>query len=211
MNTIRILAADDSETFLRGIESLIALEPDMELVGKAHSGAVALDMVGVLNPTVVLADLRLSWQGGRERPTQGAGVRMIREIKELCPQIKTIVISSFAERRCVVRAIGAGAQGYLSKEASVEAILSAIRTAARGGVVLTHEQLTWLQDPVEALTPREKEVLVLVAEGRGDAEIARDLNIAVGTASKHVENIRRKVDANSRTEAVAEARRMGLI
>jgi len=91
----------------------------------------------------------------------------------------------------------------------LERILGAIRTAAQGGVVLTQEQLTWLRNPVESLTPREKEGLV--AEGRGDGKIAHDLGIAVGTASKHVENIRRKVGASSRGEAVAVARRKGLI
>ncbi len=211
MSTIRVLAVDDSETFLHGIESLLALEPDMQVVGKAHCGSEALDKACSLNPTIVLADLRLSWQGGRERPTQEAGLRMIREVTDACPQVKIIVISSFSERRWVVQAISAGAQGYLPKEASIEMILSAVRTAARGGVVLSAEQLSWLRNPGESLTPREREVLALVAAGKSDGEIGYQLGIAMSTASKHVENIREKMDVSSRGEAVAEARRKGLI
>ena len=211
MSAIRVLAVDDSETFLHGIESLLALEPDMQLVGKAHCGWEALDKACSLNPDIVLADLRLSWQEQRERPTQAAGLRMIQEITDVCPQVKIIVISSFSERRWVVQAINAGAQGYLPKEASVEMILSAVRTAARGGVVLSAEQLAWLRSPGESLTPREREVLALVAEGKSDGEIGYQLGIAMSTASKHVENIRDKMDVSSRGEAVAEARKKGLL
>ena len=211
MSAIRVLAVDDSETFLHGIESLLALEPDMQLVGKAHCGWEALDKACSLNPDIVLADLRLSWQEQRERPTQAAGLRTIREITHACPQVKIIVISSFSERRWVVQAINAGAQGYLPKEASAAEIIAAIRTGAAGGVVFSAEQLAWLRSPGEVLTRREKQVLALLAEGKSDGEIGYQLGIAMSTASKHVENIRDKMDVSSRGEAVAEARKKGLL
>ena len=211
MNTISILAVDDSETFLHGIESLLALEPDLQLVGKARCGQEAVDKACALKPDMALADLRLCWRTRRERPNQEAGLRMIREIVNACPSVKVVVISSFSERRWVVQAVSAGAQVYLPKEASVETILSAIRRASQGGIVLTQEQLTWLRDPEENLTSREREVLVLLAEGKSDAQIALQLGIAMSTASKHVENIRDKMDVSSRGEAVAVARDKGLL
>jgi DNA-binding NarL/FixJ family response regulator len=211
MNTISVLAIDDSETFLHGIESLLALEPDLQLVGKARCGQEAVAKACALKPAITLADLRLCWQAERERPTQEAGLRMIREVVNACPPVKVIVISSYSERCWVVQAVNAGAQGYLPKEASVETILNAIRIAAQGGIVLTQEQLTWLRSPEETLTPREREVLVLLAAGKSDAQIALQLSIAMSTASKHVENIRNKMDVSSRGEAVAAARDRGLL
>ncbi len=211
MKVIQVLAVDDSETFLHGIQSLLALEPDLQLVGKAHCGAEAVEKTCALNPDIVLADLRLCWRDSLERPTHAAGLRMIREITNACPQTKVVMISSFAERRCLVNAVNAGAQGYLPKESSVDTILDAIRIAAQGGVVLTSKQLAWLQTPLETLTPREKQVLALLAEGKSDAQIGLQLGIAMGTASKHVENIRDKLEVSSRGEAVAEARRKGLL
>jgi DNA-binding NarL/FixJ family response regulator len=104
----------------------------------------------------------------------------------------------------------AGACGFLPKEASVDELVAAIHTAARGGVVLTAEQLRWLREPLDPLTPREREVLALLAQGKSDGEIALALGVAVRTASKHVENIRQKVGASSRGEAVALALEKGL-
>lgn len=211
MSVIRVLAIDDSETFLRGVESLLALEPGIELVGKAGNGSEALRQARGLHPDVILADLRLCWDERVEKPTQADGLRTIQALARCCPQAWIVVISSFWEQRWVVQAMDAGAQGYLAKEASAEQIVAAIRTVAQRGVVLTAEQFSWLREPVESLTPREREVLTLLAEGYSDAEIGRRLGIASRTASKHVENIREKLEAGSRWEAVATARRRGLI
>ena len=211
MSVIRVLAVDDSETFLRGVEGLLALEPDIELVGKAGNGSEALRQALSLRPDVILVDLRLCWDEQDEKPTQDDGLRAIQALARNCPQARIVVISSFWEQRWVVQAMDAGAHGYLAKETSAEQIVAAIRTVARGGVVLTAEQLAWLREPVEPLTPREREVLALLCEGYSDAEIGRRLGIASRTASKHVENIRDKLEASSRWEAVIEARRRGLI
>ena len=211
MSVIHILAVDDSETFLRGIESLLARESDLQVVDAAQCGATAVEKAKTLRPHVLLADLRLSWEGRGERPTQETGLRMIRRINQIDPQVKVLVLSGSSERRWVVQAMNAGAQGYLAKESSGEQIIRGIRVVAAGGIALTAEQLAWLRQPGEQLTQREMEVLMFLAEGKSDAEIGRALYIATRTASKHVENIRDKLGAGSRWEAVVVARRLGLI
>jgi DNA-binding NarL/FixJ family response regulator len=211
MSKIRVLAVDDSETFLRGLEILLATEVDLELAGVARSGAEAVTRARRLQPDVVLMDLRLAWDSAAARAAQEDGLRAIREMAEHWPQMAIVVISSFSERRWVALAMDAGAKGFLPKEAPPEAIMAAVRTAAGGGVVLTPEQFGWLRNPAEPLTGREKEVLALLAQGQSDKEMAHDLGITVGTASKHVENIREKLGASSRGEAVARAREQGLI
>lgn len=212
MKTIRILAVDDSETFLRGLSSLLALEPDLEMMVTAGSGVEAVEQTRILLPDVVLLDLRLAWEkGDTHRPSQADGLRTIREVLAVHRDASLIVISAFSERRWLVEAMDAGARGYLPKEARGEEILAAIRVVAQGGVALTPEQLAWLRVSANPLTIREKEVLALLAEGKSDAEIARRLSIATATASKHVENIRQKLGASSRGEAVVMARHQGLM
>jgi DNA-binding NarL/FixJ family response regulator len=205
-----ILAVDDSEMFLRGLASILALEPEIELIGTAHEGEQAVEVAQLHTPDVIILDLRLSWNSSDERPSQAAGLRVLRQFAANVPDTAVIVMSSFAERRWVVQAMDAGACGFLPKEASVDELVAAIHTAARGGVVLTAEQLRWLREPLDPLTPREREVLALLAQGKSDGEIALALGVAVRTASKHVENIRQKVGASSRGEAVALALEKGL-
>ncbi len=208
---IRILMVDDSETFLRGLRSYLVQESDLEIVGMAHSGQEAVAQTRLLLPDVVLMDLRLVWQTKVEPSKEETGLRAIQEVLAARAQARVIVISSRDERRWVVQALDAGARGYLSKDAALDEIIAAIRTVARGGVALSAEQLGWLRGPAEPLTEREREVLALLAQGQGDKEIAQRLGISAGTASKHVENIREKLGASSRGEAVARAREQGLI
>jgi DNA-binding NarL/FixJ family response regulator len=210
MTHTSVMAVDDSEMFLRGLASILALEPELELVGTAREGEQAVRLVRLLAPDVVILDLRLTWNSDDERPSQTAGLNVLRQVAASLPDTAVIVMSSFSERRWVVQAMDAGASGFLPKEASVEELVAAVRTAARGGVVLTAEQLHWLRKPLDPLTPREREVLALLTQGKSDGEIALALGVAVRTASKHVENIRQKVGASSRGEAVALAREAGL-
>lgn len=210
MKCIRVLAVDDSETFLWGLESLLSLQPDIEMVGTARNGEQAVALVHLLNPEVVILDLRLAWNAAEPRSNQDVGLCVLGNIRAYTADISVIVMSSFSERRWVVRAMDAGAHGFLAKEAGVEEIVSAIRIVAHGGVVLTAEQLRWLREAPDPLTPREQEVLMLLARGKSDGEIAYALGISTRTASKHVENIREKVGAGSRGEAVALAFEAGL-
>lgn len=210
MTHTSVMAVDDSEMFLRGLASILALEPELELVGTAREGEQAVRLARLLTPDVVILDLRLTWNSDDERPSQTAGLNVLRQVAASLPDTAVIIMSSFAERRWVVQAMDANASGFLPKEASVEELVAAIHTAARGGVVLTAEQLNWLRKPLDPLTPRERETLALLAQGKSDSEIALALGVAVRTASKHVENIRQKVGASSRGEAVALARETGL-
>ncbi len=210
MECIRVLAVDDSEMFLRGLGSILSLEANLELVGTAHEGEKAVELARQVSPDVIILDLRLTWNNSDDRPSQAAGLRVLREMAASCAQIRVIVMSSYSERRWVVQAMDAGANGFLPKEADVDVIISAIHTVARGGVVLTPEQLRWLREPLDPLTQREREVLALLAQGKSDGDIALALGIAVRTASKHVENIRQKLGASSRGEAVALALETGL-
>lgn len=207
---ISIVTVDDSEMFLRGLASILALEPDITLIGTAHEGEQAVEVAQLRTPDVIILDLRLSWNSSDERPSQATGLHILRQLAATVPDAAVIVMSSFAERHWVVQAMDAGASGFLPKEASVDALVAAIHTAARGGVVLTAEQLRWLREPLDPLTPREREVLALLAQGKSDGEIALALGVAVRTASKHVENIRQKVGASSRGEAVALTLEKGL-
>lgn len=206
-----VLAVDDSAMFLRGLASILALEGDLELIGTASEGEAAVQVARRLAPDVIILDLRLAWNSDDERPSQATGLRVLRQVAAEMRDAAVIVMSSFAERRWVVQAMDAGASGFLPKEASVEELVAAIHTAARGGVVLTAEQLSWLRKPLDPLTPRERETLALLAQGKSDAEIALALGVAVRTASKHVENIRQKIGASSRGEAVALAQQEGLV
>lgn len=206
-----VLAVDDSAMFLRGLASILALESDLELIGTASEGEAAVQVARRLAPDVIILDLRLAWNSDDERPSQATGLRVLRQVAAEMRDAAVIVMSSFAERRWVVQAMDAGASGFLPKEASVEELVAAIHTAARGGVVLTAEQLSWLRKPLDPLTPRERETLALLAQGKSDAEIALALGVAVRTASKHVENIRQKIGASSRGEAVALAQQEGLV
>lgn len=211
MNPIRILAVEDSQTFLHGLERVLEFEPGITIVGTATCGDEAVAQAARLAPDVVLLDLRITWQGNDAPPAQEKGLRAIREIKAKAHARSIVVLTSHTERKWVIQVVEAGASGFVSKDAPSDEIAAAVRTAARGGVVLTAEQLEWVRDNADLLTAREKEVLALLDQGLSDIEIAQRLHIERGTASKHVENIRQKLEARSRSEAVALARQRGLI
>lgn len=209
---IRVLAVDDHEVFLQGLARLLDTEVDLELVGTAFYGQEGVETARLLQPNVIALDLQLLWQREeRTGPSQENGIRLIEAMHIACPTAYILVVSGFADRRWLVRAIHAGAQGFVSKEASADEIISAIRLTGQGRAVLTAEQMAWLREPVENLTPREQEVLLLLKQGRSDAEIASHLGIERRTASKHVESIREKLGASSRLEAVALAEGQGLL
>ena len=208
--SIRVLAVDDSETFLHGVASLIALERDMVLAGLAGNGQDALVMARTVEPDVILMDLRIPWTTGAPS-SQLVGLKTIEAFQSLNGEVPIVVISSFSERRWLVQAMDAGAQGYLSKEISADEVIASLRAATAGELVLTAEQRAWRQESKRVLTPREQQVLHLLAEGKSDADIADRLLISPKTARKHTENIRHKLGVSSRGEAVAEARRRGLL
>lgn len=207
---IRVMLVDDHAVVRSGLSTFLMTCDDMELVGEASSGEQALDMCRKANPDVVLMDLVMSGMDG------AVATRLIRE---KCPGIQVIALTSFKEQELVQGALQAGAIGYLLKDISAEELANAIRAAYVGKPTLSPEaaqvliQATRL--PAERvgfdLTDREREVLTLMARGMNNNDIAEKLFISRSTAKFHVSSILSKLGAASRTEAVATALQNNLV
>ncbi|EAP99417.1 putative respose regulatory protein [Janibacter sp. HTCC2649] len=204
---IRVLIVDDHPVVRSGMRTLLAASPCIEIVGEAGNGDEALALVGSTSPDVVLSDLRLG--AGLD------GVGVTRAVRATHPDVAVLIITTFDHDADIVRAVEAGAAGYLLKDALPDEIIAAIRAAAVGETVLS-AQLT--QRVVETmrvgqrpLSEREREVLVLVGEGLSNDEIAKQLFISRATVKTHLRHLFGKLEADSRTGAVATARRLGLI
>jgi DNA-binding NarL/FixJ family response regulator len=201
---IRILCVDDHPIVREGLMSIVALQPDMEIVGAAESGAEALRMFRELSPDVVLIDLRL-------RDT--TGFELIRDILALSPSARMIVLTSFEGDVDIERALAAGAKGYVVKGMVREELLEAIRAVHAGKRHVPSAIAAKLVDHLayEKLTLRELDVLKEVAKGKRNKEIGAALSIAEDTVKMHVKSILMKLGVNDRTEAVTIALRRGII
>lgn len=215
MPAIRILLVDDHAVVRRGIEAYLEMVDDIETVGDAATGAQALDAIGRLEaedslPDVVLMDLLMP---------EMDGITATAAIKQRWPQVEVVALTSFIEEEKIHGALQAGATGYLLKDASARDVVAAIR-AAHDGVMhldpavarrLTESLRSPKQDdPIEPLTGRERDVLVLVADGRANKEIAHQLGIGERTVRTHVSSILGKLGLVSRTQAALYAVREGL-
>jgi len=211
VDTIRILIVDDHAIVRKGQRALIETEPGMEVVGEAADGVQAVKMAHSLEPDIVLLDLVMPGKGG---------IEAIGEIKEMNPQARILVLTSFAEDDKVYGAIKAGAQGYLMKDASPQDILVAISQVYRGepsmDPSIAHKLMRELQrasdlpPTEEPLTEREVEVLKLVAQGFTDQQIADRLVISDRTVSTHVGHILSKLHLANRTQVALYALKEGL-
>ena len=208
-NPIRVLLVDDHAVVRSGLGAFLLAFDDLDLVGEASSGEEAVRLCPQVRPQVVLMDLVMSGMGG---------VAAIGAIRELCPEIQVIALSSFKEKELVQGALEAGAIGYLLKNVSAEELAQAIRSAHAGRPALAPEATEVLleasrqpRQPGHDLTNREREVLALMVEGLTNAEIAQRLFISRSTAKFHVSNVLSKLGAASRTEAVALALQLHLV
>jgi DNA-binding NarL/FixJ family response regulator len=201
---IRILCVDDHPIVLDGLSALIAIQPDMEIVATALTGASALKAFREGKPDVTIVDLRLPDMSGLE---------LIKALREIDARAKTIVLSSYDGDADIQRALNAGAQGYVAKGLVRDELLNAVRTVAKGGKHIPAEIAQRLANYLggDAITKREARVLVLVAEGKRNKEIAAELSIAEDTVKMHVRNIFSKLNVTDRTEAVTVALRRGII
>ena len=201
---IRVLCADDHPLVRKGIAAILANEPDIELVGEASNGREAVEKFRRLKPDVTLMDLRMP---------ELDGIAAAKLIRSEFPEAKLIALTSFDGDQDIYRALEAGVRGYLLKETVHTDIVHAVRLVHSGKRLMPPEVAERLAEyfPQAALTPREVEVLTLVARGLGNKEIADELGTASGTVKMHVQNILSKLKATDRTHAVTIGLQRGII
>ena len=211
---IRILIADDHALVRDGVRALLATAADIEVVGEAADGREAVERAKTSAPDVILIDIAMPGLGGLE-----AVPILTREV----PQARILVLTQYEQADYVRRFLRLGVAGYVLKKAAGTELIAAIRAAHRGGLVLdpavAREALAHpgsgrsepSDDPYEALTERERQVLKLVAEGRSNKEIATFLEISVKTAMSHREHVMQKLDLHNRTDLTRFALRRGII
>lgn len=201
---IRVLTVDDHDLVRKGIAAILSTEPDLQLVAEANSGEDAILLHRQHRPDVTLMDLRLPLKNG---------IETTREIRSEAPGAKIIALTSYDGDQDIYRALEAGVRGYLLKEMVHTEVVRAIRIVHGGKRFIPLEVTQQLNGffPEVALTPREAEVLSLVARGFGNKEIGDVLGTASGTVKAHVQSILSKLGAKDRTHAVAIALRRGII
>lgn len=206
--TIRILIADDHAVVRQGLRAFLGLSDDLEVAGEAVEGREAVDVAHRLRPDLVTMDLLMP---GLDGVTATATIR-----REL-PSVQVLALSGYLDDHLIADALHAGAVGYLLKDTAAEELQRAIRAAAAGQVQLSPEVAARLVRDVHLpggaprLTRREEEVIILLARGRANGQIARELHIAPQTVKTHVSNILTKLNSQSRTEAALHAMRVGLV
>ena len=209
--TVRVLLVDDHAVVRQGLCMFLALDDGIAVVGEASDGREAVERARALRPDVVLMDMLMPVMDG---------IAATREIRASLPETQVLALTSVLEDDSVIGAVQAGAVGYLLKDTQADALCVAIRAAADGKVQLAPEAAARLVREVRipaqgtarpALTAREQDVLVLVARGRSNREIARELVIAEKTVKTHVSAILTKLDLRSRTQAALYAVQQGLV
>ena len=207
MKPITILIADDHTIVRAGIRQLLETQPDFEIVAEVENGRQALVQTLILHPDVVLMDLRMP---------EMDGVEAITAIREQLPDLHVLVLTTFDTDGDIVRAVDAGATGYLLKDVPREELFRAVRATARGETVLASSVAARLMGKVRSggddmLSSREIEVLLLVARGSTNQEIAESLFISKATVKSHLIQICNKLGVSDRTAAVTTALDRGVI
>ena len=211
--TIRVLIAEDHAVVRNGLRSILEGDDDFEVVGEASDGDQALTLAQDLLPDVVLMDIRMG---------QADGITATRRIRSVVPSVRVVVLTSYDEDELVFSSIRAGASGYLLKEVNAQQLLNAIRTVADGFSLIypsiARRVLDEMGRPRKSteeglaeLTPREREVLKLVASGRPNKEIGAMLGISERTVKTHISNIFSKLELSDRTEAAMYVHNRGLL
>ncbi len=198
-SVIAVVVADDHDLLREGVSACLATFDDIAVIAEASSGEGAIEMAALHSPDVVVVDLVMPGIGG---------LAAIRRIREAHPEMGIVALSSFFERDRVQEAIDAGADGYLVKSVDAESLAHAVRSVARGQGVFSPEVTRVLasvpsppHQALATLTARELEIAELVAEGRTNAEIAKQLGLSIFTVKNHVSNVLTKLHAQTRTEA----------
>ncbi len=215
MKKVRILLADDHTVMRAGLRALLERQPNLEVVGEAEDGRQTLELASSHVPDVVVMDIAM--------PNLN-GVEATRRMVSKQPTISVVILSMYSDESYVMRALAAGARAYLLKDSAVTDLIRAIEAVSRGksffspkiSRILAEEYVRALKqkgvaDSYELLTPREREILQLLAEGKTNKEVATSLNISVYTAETHRGNILQKLNLHSSAELVLYAVRKGII
>jgi DNA-binding NarL/FixJ family response regulator len=205
---IRVLIVDDHSVVREGLRMFLARDPELETVGEAADGAEAIQQARLLQPDVVIMDLLMPVLDG---------MAATRTIRSELPETEILALTSVLEGASVVEAIRAGAIGYLLKDSQAATLRAAIKAAAAGQVHLSPQASASLLGAVrlperpEPVTPREMDVLRLLAQGQSNKEIAHSLHLVEETVKDHVRHILAKLGVKSRTQAVLAAIRLGMV
>jgi DNA-binding NarL/FixJ family response regulator len=217
---IRVLIADDQRVVREGLSMVLSLLPGVEVVGAVGDGEEAVALARALRPDVVLMDLRMP---------RCDGVQATRRLREQAPRVRVIVLTTYADDKSVLDALRAGARGYLTKDAGAEEIRRALEQVTSDQVAIDPAVQHHLVDAITAapppaltaaqaaarlpggLTPREAEVLALVADGLSNIEIAARLVVSEATVKTHVSHLLTKIGARDRAQAVGYAYQHGLV
>ncbi len=201
---IRVLVADDHPIVLRGLVATLNQAPDLTVIAEATNGHEAAALFAECRPDLGLIDLYM--------PT-GDGAAAIEAIRVATPAARLVILTTYDGEEDIYRALRAGAKGYLLKDDPIEEILTCIRAVHRGERYLPRRVAGKLAERIDGreLTPRELEVLRLMAEGRANKQIAAALGVTEGTVKAHMNNLYQKLSSGSRTEALMEAIRRGLV
>jgi len=213
---IRILVVDDHAVVRRGLQAVLADEAGLEVVGEAANARDAVARARALQPDIVFMDIRMG------EADDASGIDACRQIRDELPETQVIMFTSYGERESVLSSIMAGATGFLTKNVSHAQLIQAIRAAGRGeslldtgvtrGVIERLAELSRAAAPAGAgLSEREREVLLLIAQGLTNKEIAARLFVSPFTARNHVIHILDKLGLSRRAEAAAQAVRLGLL
>jgi DNA-binding NarL/FixJ family response regulator len=208
-DAIRVLLVDDHQVVRRGLRTFLEVQEDIEVVGEAADGDEGVAQAEQLRPDVVLLDVKMPGTDG---------IEALRRLRDGGSSARVLVVTSFTEQRTVVPALRAGAAGYVYKDVDPDALAGAIRSVYAGhvllqpevaGALLTDDATGGATARGPALTERERQVLGLIADGRSNREIARNLVLSEKTVKTHVSNILMKLDLADRTQAALWAVRHG--
>ncbi len=213
---LRVLIVDDHAVVRSGLRAVLEDEEGLEIVGEASNAADAVEKARTLRPDVVLMDIRM------DEGDDASGIDACRQIRSELPETQVIMFTSYSEQESVLASIMAGATGFLTKNVSHGKLVEAIRAAGRGASLLDPsvtrnviERLAALSEATaqreDVLSEREREVLVLIAQGCTNKEIAAKLVVSPYTARNHVIRILNKLGLSRRSEAAAHAVRLGLV
>ena len=212
---LRVLIADDHSVIRKGLRAILETQPDLVVAGEAADGSEALRLAGELRPDIVLTDISMPGPAG-------GGIEVTRRLKEMLPDTRVLILTVHEDESLLRAAIRAGAAGYVVKRAADAELLTAIQAVWRGDIyihpAMTRALLRDVMSPpvpnsasVESLTPREIEVLRLLARGHTNRQIAEVLGVSVRTVEGHRANVMSKLDLHSRVELTSYAEEHGLV